>query len=270
MSENASGPRDDIDISVKGATVVLDGKRIIENLDWQVGKGERWFILGPNGAGKTTLVKMLLGILWPLYGAEIKVLGRRYGACDLSEVRKHIAWISPFLKDWTEARWTVLDVALSGLDSTIGFYRVPRKAEVEKAMHALEIMGCAHLAERHFDRISSGEQVKALVSRALICRPELMILDEACVYLDLGSREILLAAVDKLARRKDSPTILFITQRIEEITKSFERGMILGGGQIVKQGSRDEILTEENIRQAFKLNVSLTPSADGRLWPVIR
>ena len=257
-------------IKIKGATVKLDGNEILKDLSWQVERGEHWFILGPNGAGKTTLVKLILGLLWPLYGAEVNVLGNRYGNCNLAEVRKSIAWISPFLKDWTESRWTVLDVALSGLDSTIGFYRAPKKGEVERAMAALDMMGCANLAERHFDRVSSGEQVKALVSRALIARPHLAILDEACVYLDLGSREILLAAIDKLAKKKDSPTILFVTQRIEEITKSFDKGMILGAGKIVKQGPRDEILTESNIRDAFKLNVSLTPSADGRLWPVIK
>jgi iron complex transport system ATP-binding protein len=267
-SDFSSAP--DAAIVIKGATVKLDGNVILDSLDWRVGRGERWFILGPNGAGKTTLVKLILGLLWPLYGAEVNVLGNRYGVSDLALVRKRIAWISPFLKDWTEARWTVLDVALSGLDSTIGFYREPKKGEREKALEALDMMGCAHLADRHFDRVSSGEQVKALVSRALIASPELAILDEACVYLDLGSREILLAAIDRLACKKGAPTILFVTQRIEEITKTFDRGMILGAGKIVKQGPRDEILTEANIREAFKLNVGLNPSPDGRLWPVIR
>jgi len=254
-------------IDIKNATINLDGNEILHDLSWRVERGEHWFILGPNGAGKTTLVKLMLGLIWPLYGAEISVLGNVYGNCVLSEVRKHIAWVSPFLKDWTDARWTVLDVALSGLDSTIGFYRTPKKGEVEKAMAALDMMGSAHLSARSFDRVSSGEQVKALVARALIANPELAILDEACVYLDLGSREILLAALDKLAKKRGAPTILFVTQRIEEISKTFEKGMILGSGRIVKQGPRDEILTEANIQEAFKLKVSLRPSPDGRLWP---
>jgi len=256
-------------IAISGATVKLDGNEILRSLSWKVERGEHWFILGPNGAGKTTLVKLILGLLWPLYGAEVSVLGNTYGSCNVNEVRRRIAWISPFLKDWTEARWTVLEVALSGLDSTIGFYRKAKAGEVEKAMAALDLMGCAHLSERHFDRISSGEQVKALVARALIASPELAILDEACVYLDLRSREILLEAIDKLALKKGAPTILFVTQRIEEITRTFEKGMILGAGRIAMQGPRDEVLTEGNLSSAFNISVRLHKTPDGRLWPVL-
>ncbi len=263
--ERPSGPA----IEIARATVKLDGNEILRSLSWTVERGEHWFILGPNGAGKTTLVKLILGLLWPLYGAEVSVLGNRYGSCNVNEVRKRIAWISPFLQAWTGGEWTVLEVALSGLDSTIGFYRKAKQGEEEKALAALDLMGCAHLAERRFDRVSSGEQVKALVARALISSPELAILDEACVYLDLRSREILLDALDKLALKPGAPTILFVTQRIEEITRTFEKGMILGGGRISLQGPRDEVLTEANIGNAFNIAVRLQKNSDGRLWPVL-
>lgn len=162
---------------------------------------------GPNGAGKTTLVKMILGMAWPLFGAEVCVLGNRYGACDITEVRKKVAWASPFLQAWTadtSIRWKTIDVALSGLDSTVGFYRKASGEEMELALSALERIGAKHLADRYFDRLSSGEQIKALIARALIAKPELVILDETCVYLDLRSREFLLEAIDALAAAENS------------------------------------------------------------------
>ena len=73
---------------IRNATLKLEGNTILHDFNWQVERGERWFILGPNGAGKTTLVKMILGMAWPLYGAEVRVLGCRYGSCDINEVRK--------------------------------------------------------------------------------------------------------------------------------------------------------------------------------------
>lgn len=97
-----------------------------------------------------------------------------------------------------------------------------------------------------------------------------MILDETCVYLDLTSREILLKAIDDLASRPNAPTMVFITQRIEEITKNFNRGMILKDGRIFTQGSRDEILTEHNLEQTFGMPLKLEQSSNGRIWPVLR
>ena len=256
---------------IRNATLKLEGNPILHDFNWRVEQGERWFILGPNGAGKTTLVKMILGMAWPLYGAEVSVLGNRYGACDISEVRKKVAWASPFLSTWTAestTRWTTLDVALSGLDSTVGFYRKATKAETELAYHALERIGAKQLADRYFDRLSSGEQIKALIARALIGHPALVILDETCVYLDLCSREALLEAIDDLANGLDSPTMIFITQRIEEITSSFNKGLILGAGRIQSMGTRSEVLTADNLSNAFGIRLRLHKRPDGRFWPV--
>ncbi len=258
-------------LRIRNATLKLEGNTILHDFNWQVERGERWFILGPNGAGKTTLVKMILGMAWPLYGAEVSVLGNRYGSCNIREVRKKVAWASPFLSAWTaedDHRWTTLEVALSGLDSTVGFYRTAKPEEIELAHAALERIGADRLADRYYDRLSSGEQIKALIARALIGRPELVILDETCVYLDLSSREILLSAIDELAKGPNSPTMIFITQRIEEITESFTKGMILGCGRVQCSGSRSEILNAENLSAAFGMKMRLIPCQDGRFWPV--
>ena len=70
---------DELAIDVKHASVFLGGREIIHDMNWQVKKGGRCFILGANGAGKTTLVKMLMGYAWPKFGAEVSVLGNRFG-----------------------------------------------------------------------------------------------------------------------------------------------------------------------------------------------
>ena len=152
----------------------------------------------------------------------------------------------------------------------MGFFRTASPEEIQRAHAALEMIQGGAIADRYFDRLSSGEQVKAIIARALISDPELVILDETCVYLDLTSREILLKAIDDLASRPNAPTMVFITQRIEEITKNFNRGMILKDGRIFTQGSRDEILTEHNLEQTFGMPLKLEQSSNGRIWPVLR
>ena len=256
-------------IDIRHATLKIEGNVILHDLSWSVERGERWFILGPNGAGKTTLVKLILGLVWPLFGAEVTVLGNRYGRSDIMQVRKKIAWASPFMQSWTaENDLTVRDVVLSGLDSTIGFYREPSKEELRRCGEVLSMLGAEALSGKPFTRISSGEQVKALIGRCLIARPELLILDETCVHLDLWSREILLSAIDSIACASPETTMIFVTQRIEEITKTFERGLILGRGRIAIQGKRDEILTPQHLSEAFNgLKLELRQGPDGRFWP---
>lgn len=261
-------------IEIKNATVKLEGYEALHDFSLTIGRGEHWFILGPNGAGKTTLVKLLLGLVWPIYGASVTVLGNRYGACDIIETRKKVSWASPFLNAWAADssyhRWTALEVVLSGIDGSVGFFRSPEKEELEKAHRALEQIQGADIADRYFDRLSSGEQVKAIIARALISEPELVILDETCVYLDLSSREILLKAIDSLAGSANAPTMIFITQRIEEITANFDRGLILRDGRVFKQGLRNEILTEETLSETFGMEVHLIKAPNGRIWPILK
>ncbi|MFA7231277.1 MAG: ATP-binding cassette domain-containing protein [Victivallaceae bacterium] len=256
-------------IEICNANVHLGGTLILKDFNWRVEKGAHWFILGANGAGKTTLVKTLMGYAWPVFGAKVKVLGNTYGQANLSEVRKKIAWVSPFMQQWTSSDWTALQMVISGLDATLGLFRKPTPDEISKALQVMKKLNCAKLAEHSMDAMSSGEQVKILICRALMHDPELMILDEACVHLDLCSREFLLKTIEELARREDSPTIIFITQRIEDITPVFERGMILREGRIVATGSRTEILTEDNLLKTFGMKVRIMTGASGRLWPIL-
>jgi iron complex transport system ATP-binding protein len=125
------------------------------------------------------------------------------------------------------------------------------------------------IADHFFDRISSGEQIKALIARALISSPELVILDEPFVHLDMKSREFLMESINSLSARENAPTMIFITQRIEDISPVFQNGMIMKNGRIIERGLRDEILSEEAVFDAFDMRVKLHKSENGRYWPVV-
>lgn len=258
-------------IEVENARVMLGGSEILHDIHWKVREGERCFILGANGAGKTTLVKLLMGYVWPLYGAKVKVLGAIYGRVNLMELRRSIAWVSPFMHQWLggEREWTGLDVVLSGLEGSIGFFRASTASEREQAVAVLDSLRAAHLSKRSIVTMSSGEQVKVLIARALVTQPKLMILDEPSVYLDIAGREFLLKTIAELARTRPELTIVFITQRIEDILPEFGKGMILKSGRILAYGDRVDVLTEEHLKEAFDLDIRLIESASGRLWTVI-
>jgi iron complex transport system ATP-binding protein len=257
-------------INIEHATVFLGGTEIIHDLNWQVKRGERCFILGANGAGKTTLVHMLMGFAWPLFGAKVQIMGNTFGQVNLADLRKTIAWVSPFMHQWLADRpWTGLEMVLAGIDGTIGLYRKTTPEEESKAMNMMKALRVEHLADRNLSTMSSGEQVKILIASALMKDPQLMILDEPSVYLDISGREFLLKAISDLAVARPDLTIIFITQRIEDILPIFDRGMILKKGRIVAEGLRDEVLTEPNLKQAYELDIRLIKTDKNRYWTVI-
>ncbi|MBR2510392.1 MAG: ATP-binding cassette domain-containing protein [Lentisphaeria bacterium] len=256
-------------IDVNGATVFLGGREILHNISWQVKKGDRCFILGANGAGKTTLVKMLMGYAWPLFGAHVSVLGQKFGQTNLIELRKRVAWVSPYMQQMADPELRGLELVVSGVDSTFGLFRKMLPEEEAKAISILEKLKCVHLKDQQLMTMSSGEQVKILIARAMMNNPELLILDEPSVYLDIAGREFLLETIAEMAHDHPEITIVFITQRIEDIMPVFDKGMILKSGNIQSYGKREEVLTEANLSEAFDLNIILTPGKNGRLWSMI-
>lgn len=256
-------------ISIKNADVFINNHKLLSDINWDVKSKEHWFILGPNGAGKTMLTNLIMGYLWPRSGGEVSILGEKFGNCNLCELRKKIAWISPSLNTWINKKnLSVEKVILSGIDSSIGFFREPSDPEKERVTQLLQNLNLQELRTRKFGNLSSGEKVKVLMARALINSPEIMILDEACVHLDLKNRENFLGTVKEIAQKPDSPTIIFITQRIEDVLPIFNKGLLLKKGKILAKGKRKDILQNETISNLFDVNLKLFKSEE-RYWPFI-
>lgn len=259
----------DFAVEIIHATVRLNHHVILEDISWTMPRGGRCFLLGANGAGKTTLIKMLLGYVWPIYGATIRVLGQTYGAVNLPELRRKIAWVSSCMPQMFHSGAKVQDLVLSGTNATYGLFHAVSAPEQCRADKILQMLQIADLAERQWEQLSSGEQIKVLIGRSLMSDPELLILDEPCVYLDMAGREQLLQIIEMLAEKNPAMSILFVSQRIEDILPLFQWGAILKKGHLIANGPRDEILTGERLSAAFDLNIQLQKSASGRYWPLI-
>ena len=256
-------------INIENATVCINNKEILHNINWKVKKGEKYFILGANGAGKTTLVKMILGYIWPLYGAKIKILGKTFGKVDLNELRKKIAWVSPFIQKHLKNADIGVDTILSGKEGSLGFGRQAEKEELETIRELLISLDALHLANKSICEMSSGEQMKILIARALSFQPELMILDEPNVFLDIKEREFFLKTLENLLKEHPETTVIFISQRVEDILPEFKNGMILKGGEIIFVGKKDEVLTKQNLKNVFGIDIKLIKTQNGRLWSFI-
>ncbi len=258
---------DNLAINIQGADVFLGENKILHNICLKIKRGEKYFILGANGAGKTTLVKTILGYVWPKYGATVEILGKRFGRVNLNELRKSIAWVSPFIEQYLET--TAVDTILSAQEGSLGFFRKATQKELARVKELLISLDALHLANKNMREMSSGERMKILMARALAAKPELMILDEPTAYLDISQREFILKIINNLALKNPDLTMIFISQRIEDILPSFNGGMILKDGRIKFTGLRKEVLSEENLKCAFGVDISLIETRNGRLWGVL-
>jgi len=181
-------------------------------------------------------------------------------------MRRRVAWLSPLIASFHVGRLSGLELVLSGLDGSIGLFREAEASETASALRLMERFSCATLAERRLDSMSSGEQLRILICRALLPRPELLILDEPGVYLDLRGRELLLQELSRIAGEMPELTMLHITQRTEDILPLFSRGMLLAGGRMLAEGPREAVLSEANLRTLYGLPLKLRLDRSGRYW----
>jgi iron complex transport system ATP-binding protein len=229
---------------VRGRTVILD------DVSWRVQRGEHWVILGANGSGKTSLLGALTGYLTASDG-DIALLGRRYGESDWRELRKEIGIVSSSIRQMMADEEPALDTVVSGKYAMIDFWGRPGRSDRLAARRILDQVECGYLAERPWLVLSQGERQRVLIGRALMARPRLLILDEPCAGLDPAAREHFLQFLDRMGRRKDAPTLVFITHHVEEITPVFTHALILKSGRTLAAGGMARVMTSATLSSAF-------------------
>ena len=239
-------------------------RAILRDVSWRVPWGEHWAIVGANGSGKTTLLQIIVGYLWPT-GGEVTVLGRRHGQVDLRELRRRIGWVSSSLQSMIHPSQTALQMVLSGAFGSTALFDTPGRRLTRRACDLLEQVGCDALGQTPVGVLSLGEQQRVLVARALMSRPQLLILDEACAGLDLAARETLLATVEQLAASNKHLSLLQVTHHIEEISPSFSHVLVLREGAMLAAGPKGKVLNGAILSEAFGVKVKVT-RRNGRYW----
>lgn len=251
-------------IDLKGISLRRGNKVILHGLDWRVKPGEHWVVLGLNGSGKTTMLNVVTGYLWPSEG-EVWVLGEKYGTVDLREHRKRIGWVSSSFQERVHGQERGLDMVVSGKFATIGLYEEPAKEDYDYAEHLLAQFGCLHLKDQPYALCSQGEKQKILIARALMARPELLILDEPCNGLDFLARERLLDDIARLAEGPEAPALLYVTHHIEEIVPAFSHALLLRDGTVFRSGTVADMINRETLEAFFEVPLDVIWNR-GRAW----
>jgi len=235
---------------------VLDRKRVLHRVDWEVRPGENWVVIGPNGAGKTSLLSIINGYRWPSSG-EVSVLGRRFGDADLRELRTETGLVSSYLDWMIGGDEKVVDLVVSGKFGSVRVWRKVSAGDVARAESLLMAMGCADQIGKTFSELSQGERQKVAIARAMMAKPKLLVLDEPCEGLDIASRESFLDGLAPLLSRKDGPSFVEVTHRTEDVPPGFTHALLLSEGRVVASGKIGTTLTSEKLSRCLGTGVEL-------------
>jgi iron complex transport system ATP-binding protein len=248
---------------------VRDGRPILNGFTWSMEDSERWVILGPNGAGKTTIMKLAAAKDYPT-GGVVDVLSERLSQVDVFELRNRLGLVSSAAARRIPATETVRDLVLTAAYSIEGRWNEQYdEIDAQQGDEVLAEWDLVALAEHAFGTLSDGERKRALIARAVMTDPELLLLDEPSASLDLGARERLLQILSGFAQSPFSPAMVMVTHHVEEIPPGFTHALLLREGQVQAAGPLATTLTAENLEATFGMPFELTQSA-GRYSAVAR
>lgn len=261
MERNGSA---DLAVDLRGVTVMKAGKELITDIDWQVEAGGRWVLFGPNGAGKTTLLQVVSTYQFPARGAA-SVLGERMGRTDVRRLRPRIGYVGPAPAALVRRRLPCRDIVVTGRHASFVDTRWHHytEADWESANRQMELMGVSEMAGREFASLSNGEMKRVLIARALMARPDLLLLDEPGGGLDLGARERLIDSLSGMAEREEGITVILVTHHVEEIPPGFDRMLILAEGRVRAAGPIEQVLTGETLTAVYGMPLAVR-SSEGR------
>jgi molybdate transport system ATP-binding protein len=215
--------------SLDHVTVLVEGRAVLRDLTFTLARGERIAFVGPNGAGKSTLLRLLGGEEQPASGTIRRLdLGAQASALEL---RGRVGLVSPELQARHRLDARGEEVVLSGFTGSIGLAEPPTDAQRAAAADVVRRLGIEHLAPRHVLTLSYGELRRLLLARALVVRPEVLLLDEPLAGLDPAARAWMKGVIDAAADA--GAGVVAVSHHADEMPDRLARTGTLHAGAIV-------------------------------------
>jgi molybdate transport system ATP-binding protein len=226
-------------VNMNDVSIQYGDKIILQNINWQVRQGERWLVKGHNGAGKSTLLSLITADNPQAYSQELYLFDKKRGTGEsIWDIKKHIGFVSPELHKFFDAGSSVHNVIASGFFDTMGLFR---KLNTEQEQRIHDWIHFFHLEEyrnKSLFLLPAGQQRRALLARALIKNPALLVLDEPCQGLDDHQTKQFLQLIDEVCSRS-ATTLIFVSHYEDEIPACITKKLEL------VQGKQINLYTEQ-------------------------
>jgi molybdate transport system ATP-binding protein len=219
-------------VRMRDVEIKYDGKKILDNINWEVRDGERWALSGSNGSGKSTLLSLINADNPRAYANEIYLFDRKRGTGEtIWDIKKKIGFVSPELHLYFEKNITCFHVVASGLFDTIGLFRKLSEQQSTLVLKWMQLIQIEHLKNKFLYQLSNSEQRLVLLARALVKNPPLLILDEPCQGLDDEQVQLFKNLVNEICIT-GSKSLIYVSHYTEEIPECVTKYIKLKDGKV--------------------------------------
>ena len=250
----------------KNINCFKNGFRVIKDLNLKIAYSENVILIGPNGSGKSSLIEVINRNIYPVIANEskLKIFGKEL--INLWELRKRISTVNNDIKNRINPNLKVFDLILSGLYGRYCYIQNKSKRDSYKVEKIMNKMNISNLSKKYFSYLSDGEKKISLIARALIKKPDILILDEPVANLDYKSKFFVVDKINELS--KLNTKILCVTHDISMITKIYDRVIMLKEGKIIADGDQNKVLNSENLNNLYGIKVDVTKN--NGIWNIKR
>lgn len=244
-------------IEIKNVTAYRGDTRVFDGVSLEIPGGRNTVILGPNGAGKTTLLKLLMREIYPVHhpDSHLRIFGR--DRWNVWELRARLGIVSHDLQKDYVGYASGINVILSGFYSSVDIWAHQQfsDTDIARAERIIESLGIGALKNKLFSAMSTGEQRRFLLGRALVNDPDTLVLDEPTSGLDLRACFQYIELVRGLMQ--NGKTVILVTHHIHEIPPEIEYAILLKNGEVMAEGRKTDMLTDANLSHLFATPVHL-------------
>ena len=244
--------------SFKNIDVCINQKKILSNINLNLNYGENIVILGPNGSGKSTFLKVLNRSIYPIVSTHSSFKLFNKENINIWDLRKKVGFLFKEMEERVKPCVNLYDLIASGFSGTFNssssnFISIKDKEKIENLINDWELN---HIINDKFRSLSDGQKRRALLARALVYQPDLLVLDEPFCNLDIKSNFILNKNLNNLI--ENSVNILYVTHSLETILPATNRVILIKNGKIIKDGIPNEIMKSKILSDLFQISIDLT------------
>ena len=213
----------DVAFRMEKVCIKYGSRTILKDLDWEVKCGEKWSLSGTNVAGKSTLLSLVYADNPQSYANTLYLFDRKRGSGEsIWEIKKRIGYVSPEMHLYYMENVPAIQIVGSGYFDSVGLFRKCNAEQEEGALKWMKIFGIDNLKDRSFMTLSSGEQRLALLARAFVKDPDLIILDEPLHGLDISNKKLAASVIESFCSRLGK-TLIYVTHYPNELPECVDR-----------------------------------------------
>tara|TARA_Y100001968_G_scaffold308019_1_gene326351 strand:+ start:173 stop:985 length:813 start_codon:yes stop_codon:yes gene_type:complete len=243
--------------SFKNIDVLINNKKILSNINLKLNYGENIVILGPNGSGKSTFLKLLNRSIYPIFSNQSSLKLFNNENINIWDIRSKIGFLFREMEQRVHNGVNLYDLITSGFSGTFNsrYYKllsIADKTEIENLINKCELNNIIY---QDFQSLSDGQKRRALLARALVYKPNILVLDEPFCNLDMKSHFILNKILNNLIDK--SVNIIYVTHNLESILAKTNRVLLINEGKIVNDGTPNQIINSEILSDLFKMSINV-------------